>query len=129
MNDVLNIENWKIFEYKDIFEIKKGYYNKKPPHTLEGDIPFIGATQFNNGVTEYYNIEDIKNYEKSGTQKYDNLENKLFDGNCIVVINNGSVGYAFYQNKKFTCSHDVNPLYLKHHTLNKIHCNVFKNYN
>ena len=29
------------------------------------------------------------------------------------MSNNGSVGYAFYQNKEFTCTHDVNPLYLK----------------
>ena len=36
----------------------------------------------------------------------------MFAPGCITVSNNGSVGYAFYQPVEFTCSHDVNPLYL-----------------
>ena len=50
---------WKEYKYIDIFDIKKGFYNKKPEHTIDGNIPFIGATDSNNGVTEYYSIEDI----------------------------------------------------------------------
>ena len=48
-----------------------------------------------------------------------NIEDKLFDKDCITVPNNGSIGYAFYQPKPFTCTHDVNPLYLKDFQLNK----------
>ena len=36
----------------------------------------------------------------------------------LTVTNNGSVGYAFYQVYEFTCSHDVNPLYLRNENLN-----------
>lgn len=37
----------------------------------------------------------------------------------MCVTNNGSVGYAYYQEEPFTCSHDVNPLYLKDGEFNK----------
>ena len=108
-----DVRKWKIFRYDEVFDIKKGYYNKKPEHTISGNIPFIGAIDHNNGVSELYSIEDISLYHKDGSTDSDDLNKKLFDGNCITVSNNGSVGYAFYQKDKFTCSHDVNPLYLK----------------
>lgn len=42
------------------------------------------------------------------------MERKLFPGQCVTVPNNGaSVAEAFYQPRPFTCSHDVNPLYLQ----------------
>lgn len=108
-----DVRKWKTFRYDEVFDIKKGYYNKKPEHTIPGDIPFIGAIDHNNGVSELYSIEDISLYHKDGSTDSDDLNKKLFDGNCITVSNNGSVGYAFYQKGQFTCSHDVNPLYLK----------------
>src|SRR5206468_1099116 len=41
------------------------------------------------------------------------IEKKLFPPNGITVANNGaSVGYAFFQPVPFTCSHNINPLYL-----------------
>ena len=43
----------------------------------------------------------------------------MFPGNAICVTNNGSVGYAYYQQHEFTCTHDVNSLYLKSRILNK----------
>ena len=44
----------------------------------------------------------------------ESLDRKLFAGQCVTVPNNGaSVAEAFYQPRPFTCSHDVNPLYLK----------------
>lgn len=47
------------------------------------------------------------------------MNRKVFQGNAICVTNNGSVGYAYYQQHEFTCTHDVNPLYLKNQKLNK----------
>lgn len=114
----LQVEKWKSFRYDEIFTICKGYYNKKPQHTQQGDIPFVGATDKNNGVTEYYALYDIEQCHKDGSKTPDDLSHKLFKGNCITVSNNGSVGYAFYQKWDFTCSHDVNPLYLKDRELN-----------
>lgn len=117
----LNLENreWKEFLFIDIFDIKKGYYNKKPTSSNQGRIPFLSASQFNNGVSEFYTISEIENASKTGDNKNDHsLEYKIFKGNCIAVTNNGSVGYAFYQKIDFTCSHDINPLYLINKVLN-----------
>jgi type I restriction modification DNA specificity protein len=119
----LDISTWKTFKYggdNGIFDIKNGYYNKKPEHTEKGNIPFIGASEFNNGVTEYYSLFDIENNHKDERSPEHDLEHKIFKGNCITVNNNGtSVGNGFYQEKDFTCSHDVNVLYLKERAWNK----------
>lgn len=117
----LSTNNWRWYNYDEIFIIKKGYYNKKPPSSTDKQgIPFIGATEKNNGITSYINIDDIMNYSKTGTLEINvSKENKIFEGNCITVSNNGSVGEAFYQDNVFTCSHDINPLYLKNYDLNK----------
>lgn len=110
----LNSKSWGKFRYDEIFEIKKGYYNKKPPMSSNGDlIPFIGATDRRNGITGYATYEDICRYSRDGSILPDEpIEKKIFEGGCITVSNNGSVGEAFYQPTPFTCSHDVNPLYL-----------------
>lgn len=112
-------ETWKEFEFSEIFDIKKGFYNKKPEHTVDGKIPFLGATEKNNGVTEYYSIEDIENASKTGDDNNAPIEEKLFPANALCVTNNGSVGFAFFQKDIFTCSHDVNPLYIKNGEFNE----------
>jgi type I restriction enzyme M protein len=112
----LNTNEWKFFKYggKDgIFKIVNGYYNKKPEHTENGIIPFIGATEYRNGVTEHYSIFDIENTNKDENSVDHDLDHKLFKPNCITITNNGSVGVAFYQDTDFTCSHDVNVILLK----------------
>lgn len=112
--DILGLQvlNWKWFRYDEVFDIRKGFYNKKPENHTGNTIPFIGAIDNNNGVSEYYDIQDIEDASKTGNENNVPLAEKLFEGNCITVSNNGSVGYAFYQAKPFTCTHDVNPLYL-----------------
>lgn len=108
----INFSEWKEFRYIDIFEIKKGFYNKKPEHTIEGNVPFLGATEKNNGVTEYYSLEDIKNASKTGDKNNAPLSKKIFPPHALSITNNGSVGFAYYQSTHFTCSHDVNLLYI-----------------
>lgn len=121
MNFNLKNRKWDEYLFVDIFDIKKGYYNKKPKSSNQGNIPFLSATQYNNGISEFYNISEIENASKTGDNKNDHsLSEKIFKGNCIAVTNNGSVGYAFYQKSSFTCSHDINPLYLKNHILNPV---------
>lgn len=115
----LHTDNWKWFRYDEIFDIKKGFYNKKPEVNLNGKIPFIGATDSNNGITSFHDLETIENSSKTGDEPNAELSEKIFEPNCITVSNNGSIGYAFYQSREFTCTHDVNPLYLKKHTLNE----------
>lgn len=108
----LQTSTWRWFRYDEIFEIRKGFYNKKPENHSGDEIPFIGAVDNNNGVSEYYAIQDIEEASKTGDENNVPLRDKIFEGNCITVSNNGSVGYAFYQKRPFTCTHDVNPLYI-----------------
>ena len=85
-------KNWKWFQYDSIFNIDRGFYNKRPEKI--GDINFISATGDNNGVTDKLAKDVIE---------------KMYDGNCLTVVNNGaSTATAFYQKEQFTCSHDVN---------------------
>lgn len=114
----MDTTNWKWFRYDEIFDIKHGFYNKKPDDNPQGDIPFIGATDSNNGITSHSDLETIENTTKTGDGTNAPLSEKIFE-NCIAVTNNGSVGYAYYQEKPFTCTHDVNPLYIKKEYGNK----------
>lgn len=58
---------------------------------------------FNNGVTDKIAKSEIE---------------KMFEGNCITIVNNGHAGEAFYQKDEFTCSHDVNIVRLKGYNMN-----------
>lgn len=115
----LNSVGWKEFNMIDIFEIVDGYYNKKPPAEKNGKIPFLSATAYNNGVSEFYSKDTILTWDKVGNKTNNNIDERLFSGNCIAITNNGSVGHAFYQEDLFTCSHDITPVYLKNYELNK----------
>ena len=86
---------WKYFYYKDVFDIVKGKRLTKDAMT-EGRIPFIGATDANNGITA----------------RISNDEN-IHQGNVITVSYNGSIAEAFYQQKPFVASDDINILYPK----------------
>ena len=110
---------WEAFNFVDIFQIKKGFYNKKPPCYEYGNIPFIGASDSNNGFTGFTTYSSIEENSKVGYGRNEPIEQKIYKGNAICVTNNGSVGYAYYQQHPFTCTHDVNPLYLKDRELNR----------
>lgn len=115
----LTEHKWKVFAFTDIFVIRDGYYNKKPPFEPNGNIPFLGATQYDNGITGFYTLPTIHKYDKVGTTVMNDKERRVFPGNCIAITNNGSVGNAYYQVSEFTCSHDITPIYLKPRTLNR----------
>jgi hypothetical protein len=68
---------------------------------LEGRTPYLGAISENNGVRQLIDAPPI------------------FDGNCITVNYNGSVGEAFYQSAPFWATDDINVLYADGWTLNK----------
>jgi hypothetical protein len=114
----INTISWAKFHIGDIFRVVGGFYNKKPEHSVDGKIPFLAATDSNNGVTEFYSESDIRSWNKVG-EADDTLDHKIFDGGCIAVTVNGSVCNAYYQTQKFTCSHDISALYLKEHELTK----------
>ena len=108
---MIDTRDWEFFDFPKVFRMENGFYNKKPESNGEGTIPFIGATDKNNGVTDYFTIEEIESTSKTGDEPNQELDVKLFAPHALCVTNNGSVGYAYYQDKPFTCSHDVNPLY------------------
>lgn len=90
----LNIDTWQEFCLGDIFEIKKGK-RLTSDDQIEGNTPYIGAINSNNGVASYIGQEAIH------------------EGNTISLSYNGSVGEAFYQPKPFWATDDVNVLYFK----------------
>ena len=55
----LDISKWRAFTYGNVFKIENGYYNKKPPESIKGNLPFVGASEYNNGITSYHRLEDI----------------------------------------------------------------------
>lgn len=113
----LSCDEWQEFTLDGVFVLTGGFYNKKPEHSVEGKIPFLASTESNNGVTEFYNIADIRGWDKVGNED-DALDKKLYEGNCIAVTVNGSVCNAFYQREQFTCSHDITAFYIKNYHMN-----------
>lgn len=96
----LNTQNWQSFKLNYLFDIIKGKRLTKEDMD-EGEIRFIGSTEYNNGITEY-----VANDEH------------LQDGNLITVAYNGSVAESFYQDAPFVASDDINILKPKNFALN-----------
>ena len=116
----LETDKWKYFVYEEIFDVLDGFYNLKPDATEAGDIPFIGASEFNNGRTSFHDIETIELSTKDGKNKNHDISKKIFKGGeYITISNDGSVGHAFYQPLDFTCSHSVAPVKLNNAKMNK----------
>lgn len=89
----IDISKWKKFSLGALFRIEKGTRLTKA-NMLEGNINFIGASSFNNGVTAHIGNDE-----------------HLHPANTITVSYNGSVGQTFYQTKEYWASDDVNVLY------------------
>lgn len=82
---------WKPFVLKDIFTIDKGK-RVTSADRVAGSTRFIGASEFNNGITDMCDLEP------------------MFEPHCLTVPYNGSVGAAFYQDQPFFASDDINVL-------------------
>ena len=116
----LESREWKKFNINDIFVVGHGFYNKKPPMSENGNFPFIGASGENNGVTGFTTKKDVENNSKLGYGTNEPLDKKIFSKGHLCVVNNGSaIGYTYYQPDNFTCTHDVNPLWLRSCKMNK----------
>ena len=83
----------KEFKASDLFEIKKGKRLTKAD-MLPGEIPFVGSSAANNGITA-----------RIGNNQY------LHPANTFTVSYNGSVGEVFLQDERFWASDDVNVWY------------------
>ena len=115
----LEAREWKEFLFSDVFKIVDGYYNKKPPTDKKGRLPFLGATQYSNGLTGFTTEHNVKLYDKVGGTTMPDVCRRLYNGGCIAITNNGSVGHAYYQAGVFTCSHDITVVYLKEGEMTK----------
>lgn len=115
----LDDREWKEFLFSDVFEIVDGYYNKKPPTDEKGQLPFLGATQYSNGLTGFTTEHNVNLYDKVGGTTMSDVCRRLYNGGCIAITNNGSVGHAYYQAGIFTCSHDITVVYLKEGEMTK----------
>lgn len=89
-----NVNSWLNFCLNDYFEIKKGKRLTAENQT-EGETPYIGAIDSNNGLAN-----------KIG-------QAAIHAGNTISLSYNGSVGEAFYQPEPFWATDDVNVLYFR----------------
>ena len=104
----------------NVFNIGHGFYNKKPPMSPNGTVPFVGASGINNGITGFCTMQAVRDNSKVGYGPNEPIKRKLFDRGSICVVNNGSaIGYSYYQPKQFTCTHDVNPLTLRNHEVSE----------
>lgn len=90
----LTDREWKAFEIGKLFDILSGIGSQKD--TISGNIPFVGATANNNGLTAF-----VKTTNQSSDQ------------NLLGVNFNGSVGETFYHPYKCVFSADVKRLHLK----------------
>lgn len=115
----LTDREWRTFAFNSVFDIVDGYYNNKPPVSEVGNFPFLGATQYDNGITGFTTKEDVRYYDKVGGHTMLHVEKRFYRGGCIAITNNGSVGHAYYQSGPFTCSHDITVVYLKNQILDR----------
>ena len=92
----LDSKQWKEFSIQDIFEILPGK-RLESENQITGDRPFIGATDSNNGITNF-----VSN------------SNASLDRNVLGINYNGSVCEGFYHPYECIFSDDVKRLHLKH---------------
>lgn len=90
----LNIKKWNEYKLSELFNFEKGKRLTKAD-MIPGNVNFLGAISENNGIREKIETDFC------------------WKPNCITVNYNGSVGEAFYQDKPFWASDDVNVLYAK----------------
>ena len=99
----LDVLSWKDFRIGDYFRVEKGTRLTKQ-NMIPGDIPFVGASSKNNGITSFIGNNAC-----------------LHPAGSITVSYNGSVGEAFYQSSEFWASDDVNILTpLQHISMNSM---------
>lgn len=97
----LSEKRWEEFSIDDLFYIKPGKRLTKK-NMIDGDMPFIGSIDSNNGITNFVS----------------NMNNSL-DSNVLGVNYNGSVCEVFYHPYECIFSDDVKHLSLKNINGNK----------
>ena len=92
----IEIQHWGSFRLEELFDIVKGSRLTKAD-MKEGNIRYIGASSFNNGITAYIGNDE-----------------QIHPANTLTVCYNGSdIGRTFYQSEPYWATDDVNVLYPK----------------
>ena len=86
----LNVDNWQKFKLSDLFDINYGKFISDTKDGT-GSIPYITTTAENNGIGGY-------------------VDEPMYEGNCLTVASDGSVGSCFYQEGPFATSNIVSTL-------------------
>lgn len=92
---LLNTNQWENFRLGGVdglFKISKGSRLTKADQR-DGRINYVGASAFNNGITNHIGNDD-----------------QLCEAGTISVCYNGSIGEAFYQDESYWATDDVNVL-------------------
>lgn len=91
--DLSDLE-WKEFFVEKIYnDPKRGKRLKKEDH-IEGDIPYVSSSSFNNGVDSFIgNEHNVRKYK-----------------DCLSLANSGSVGSCFYEPFEFIASDHITHL-------------------
>lgn len=84
-----------------------------------GTFPFLGASENNNGITGFSDLNTVKSWTKTGENNDKTFANKIFGPNWLAVTNNGSVGNVYFMETQYTSSHDVTSLCLDDKKINK----------
>ena len=84
INEIKEWKKLKIGDYFEIMSVKKKFLKTQP----EGKYPLISSSGTNNGISKY-----INDYS--------------FEGECLTIARNGTVGSCFYQNGIFGITSDV----------------------
>lgn len=86
--------DWKEFFIEKVFSNpKRGKRLKKEDH-IEGDIPYVSSSSFNNGVDAFVgNEHKVRKYK-----------------DCLSLANSGSVGSCFYEPFEFIASDHITHL-------------------
>lgn len=86
---------WKEYRAADLFEINKGKRLTSADRTVEGNTPYIGALNHDNGLFQYI------------------IQDPIFHGNSITVNYNATIGQAYYQEDDYWATDDVNVWYFR----------------
>lgn len=75
----------------------------------------------NISITGFTTLKDVVNNSKIGYgTNNEPIDKKVFSKGHLYVVNNGSaIGYTYYPPDNFTYTHNVNPLWLRKHEMNK----------
>jgi len=97
----LEVDTWKPFKYRNLFDIDRGRGPRKNELNGKGETPFVSASEFNNGLTDWTS------------------DKPMHQGGVITVVRNGnSVANAFYQIEPFCSTEDVH-IFTPKFSLNK----------